>query len=93
MAIIDERLNDGYTSVDWAGYEERDLIIVHIGQDKTHRLSRIASCENKREFVLVGKDQTPKRRWDSFPSNEALYSLIDVMPMRRFEMRNKRENN
>jgi len=69
------------------GFEERDLVIVKIGKDKSHRLARIARCENKLEYVLIGKDQTQKMRWDLFPPKNELYSLIDAMPMRRYEMR------
>ena len=69
------------------GLEERDLVIVNIGKGKSHRLARIARCENKLEYVLIGKDQTQKMRWDLFPPKNELYSLIDAMPMRRYEMR------
>lgn len=57
------------------------------------KIGIIANCENKLEYVLIGKDGTQKRRWNLFPSNDELYSLIDAMPMRRFEMRNKRNGN
>ena len=74
-------------SVDRDGFEERDLVIVKIGKGKSHRLARIARCENKLEYVLIGKDQTQKMRWDLFPPKNELYPLIDSMPMRRYEMR------
>jgi len=80
-------------SVDRDGFEDRDLIIIKIGKGKSHRLARIARCENKLEYVLIGKDTTQKQRWDLFPSNDELYSLIDAMPMRRYEMRQRAGKN
>ena len=56
-------------------------------------LSEITKCENKLEYVLIGKDETQKKRWTLFPSNDDLYALIDAMPMRRFEMRQQKETN
>jgi len=82
-----------HTSIDWDGFEERDLVIVELGTDKTSRLAKIARCDNKLEYVLIGKDQTQKRRWNLFPSNDELYSLIDAMPMRRYEMRQRAGKN
>ena len=119
---IESRLADPlYVSIDWQGFEERDLVIVEIRKSSAHvlkehdregavaryltsfseryrdgsrkkGLKEIAQCENKLEYILIGKDQTPKRRWDLFPSNDELYTLIDDMPMRRIEMRQRRRD-
>ena len=59
---------------------------------KSKGLDVIAACENKLEYVLIGKDTGVKMRWDLFPPNNELYALIDAMPMRRFEMRQRKEN-
>jgi len=82
-----------YASIDWKGFEERDLVVAETVKSKADRLTKIAGCENKLEYVLIGKDQTQKRRWNLLPSNDELYSLIDAMPMRRFEMRQRRGKN
>ena len=79
--------------IDWAGYEERHITIVEVRQGKLQnsRIRDIAQCDNKREYILIGKDQTRKKRWDEYPTNDDLYATIDAMPMRRFEMRQKME--
>jgi len=56
------------------------------------KISAITKCENKLEYVLIGKDGSQKRRWSLFPTNDDLYSTIDAMPMRRFEMRERKWN-
>ena len=120
---VKSKLSDPlYASIDWKGFEERDLVIVEIREETAYIIAahkkgsevprfittysdrfragamkdgvgHIAECKNKLEYVLIGKDQTQKKRWNLFPSNEDLYSLIDAMPMRRFEMRQRKENN
>lgn len=111
-----------YMSIDWSGFEERDLVIVEMRNYSAHVVKEhfkgiavprykipysgryiagtgstgvgLASrCDNKLEYVLIGKDGTQKRRWDLFPSNSDLYTIIDAMPMRRFEMRQQKEKN
>lgn len=79
--------------IDWAGYEERHITIVEIKHTKLpdSRIGGIAQCNNKREYVLIGKDQTRKKRWDEYPTNDDLYATIDAMPMRRVEMRQQME--
>lgn len=58
----------------------------------TRGVGLVSQCENKLEYVLIGKDGTQKQRWDLFPSNNDLYALIDAMPMRQYEMRQKASN-
>lgn len=57
-----------------------------------NRLESITRCENALEYVLIGKDETQKNRWYLFPSENDLFQVIDAMPMRRFEMRQRGEN-
>jgi len=41
--------------------------------------------------ILIGKDGGVKGRWDSPVDMDALFGLIDAMPMRRQEMREMNE--
>jgi len=62
-------------------------------QDFGDQLRRKANCKTELEFVLIGKDMGVKKRWErSVPSDE-LFNIIDAMPMRRYEMRQKAEKN
>ena len=68
------------------------LLVTHAWYHTTEshkKIGTITKCENKLEYVLIGKDGTQKKRWNLFPSNDELYSLIDAMPMRQFEMRER----
>jgi len=122
-ATIKSKLSDPlYASLDWPGFEERDLSILEFRKYSSHlisehpkkdpvpraivsqwghyatgsehkKISKIAKCQNKLEYVLIGKDETQKRRWSLFPSDDDLYSIIDAMPMRRYEMRQRADKN
>jgi len=50
------------------------------------------SCAHDFELILVGKDRGVKARWTNDFTQEDLFSRIDAMPMRRFEMRQRKEN-
>ena len=85
----------GHKTTDRVIFDDRlELMILNPIADKraSIRLTSIASCGEALEFVLIGKDQGVKQRWDNFPSFKTLYSIIDAMPMRRFEMRQKRRD-
>ena len=73
------------------GLAERDLkISVKIwAKDKgiTHRKFKIA--KNQYAFILIGKDGGEKYRSFSVVTKQKLYSIIDAMPMRRYEMKNR----
>lgn len=57
------------------------------------RIRKRADCKNNLEFVLIGKDRGVKRRWEGRVPQEQLFQVIDAMPMRRFEMRQKAGEN
>ena len=71
------------------GLAERDLkIVVKIwSKDKgiTHQKFKIT--KNQFALVLIGKDGGEKYRSFSVVTNQDLYSIIDAMPMRKYEMR------
>jgi len=61
--------------------------------DYGDELRKRANCDGDLEFVLIGKDTGVKMRWTNDFTQEDLFSRIDAMPMRRFEMRQQREKN
>jgi len=56
-------------------------------------LTEFAACKKGQNSVaLIGKDGTTKRTWmDIAPTNEEMLAIIDAMPMRQEEMREKDE--
>ncbi|WP_026942269.1 DUF4174 domain-containing protein [Hellea balneolensis] len=72
---------------------EDDLIEKAKHHDYSDKLRQKAACKNAPEFILIGKDTGVKARWYNDFTQEDLFSRIDAMPMRRYEMRNKRTNN
>ena len=52
-----------------------------------------ADCGSNFEFTLIGKDMGVKKRWEGTLPQDELFASIDAMPMRRFEMRQQKENN
>jgi hypothetical protein len=55
--------------------------------DFSDQLRLKAACQNRFEFVLIGKDMGVKKRWENAIAQEELFQIIDAMPMRRFEVR------
>lgn len=47
------------------------------------------NCAHDFGLILVGKDTGIKAHWASGFTQQELFSLIDAMPMRRYEMREK----
>ncbi len=43
-------------------------------------------------MVLVGKDGEVKERWTEFPGSEAIFKMIDAMPMRQREMQEQNQH-
>lgn len=76
-------------NTDSKGLAERDLkISVKIfGKDKTLSHQKFKINKNQFAFVLVGKDGGEKYRSFTVISQQKLYSIIDAMPMRIYEMR------
>ena len=73
------------------GLAERDLkISVKIwAKDKglTHKKFKIT--KNQYAFILIGKDGGEKYRSFNVVTKQKLYSIIDAMPMRRYEKKNR----
>lgn len=59
--------------------------------DYGNELRRRANCNDDLEFVLIGKDTGVKARWTDDFTQEDLFSRIDAMPMRRYEMQEKKK--
>lgn len=82
-----------------AGLGERDMTVIqafadgHVligeqghAQSATGFYHRFAVDSNEFRVILVGKDGTVKLDRDSAVTGDDLFTLIDSMPMRRFEM-------
>jgi hypothetical protein len=86
------------------GINDRDLLIFHIegnevgfiGKSSSPSLSadRLRNRYNKAEqeyrYILIGKDGGVKLNKKEFVPNKDLYSVIDAMPMRQREMRERK---
>lgn len=86
-----------------AGFRERDMVLLRIpphgeGRADGEALSAVDVDALRAEFgiepdefaaILVGKDGTEKQRWMRPAEMVAVFRLIDGMPMRREEMKQK----
>jgi len=86
---------------DVAGVLDRNLLLISILRSK-ESAGDAANWQNAsalrkdyraagKDFlvVLVGKDGTEKRRWTEVPQVTQIFEIIDAMPMRRREMRER----
>ena len=73
------------------GLAERDLkISVKIwAKHKGITYQKFKISKNQYAFILIGKDGGEKFRSFNVVTKQKLYSLIDAMPMRRYEMKNR----
>lgn len=83
------------------GLSERDMLVLGVtGQSVTTLFGDVSGFDvaavhhtvggdsaEPFEAVLIGKDGGVKQRWTTPVSPEALFAIIDVMPMRASEMR------
>ena len=83
------------------GLAERDMLVLGVtGQSVATLFGNLASFDvdavrrtagrnsaEPFEVVLIGKDGGVKKRWTMPVSPEALFTIIDAMPMRANEMR------
>jgi hypothetical protein len=73
------------------GFRERDMVIVTVaergGRQELRRAYNVAPGEF--EVLLVGKDGGVKLRSRDVVSPQELFRLVDAMPMRRQEMRQR----
>lgn len=74
----------------WSAVEaevaDRDLLILPIDSADLRRHLEVEPGVST--ILLVGKDGGIKERWTNAPSPDAVFALIDAMPMRQREMRN-----
>ena len=84
------------------GIQERKILVYHITpekfkvglsdeawqQSKTN-FKRYKETNSQPEIILIGLDGGVKLRANEFLSSKKLFATIDVMPMRRQEMRRK----
>ena len=71
------------------GLKERDLkVSVNVWNAKQDAMYRRWKIDQKKfTLILIGKDGQPKFRSEKPTTLKQLYSIIDVMPMRRSEMK------
>jgi hypothetical protein len=88
------------------GIMERDLLIMHITENKVRSIMDVNSIPLLADHVraqfgiqpgtyrclLIGKDGGVKLDKSTLISNKYLFSVIDSMPMRRREMQRKKED-
>lgn len=84
--------------------QERDLVVIEIFEEGISRSDgraiTPASAAKLREhfeiepgasaIILVGKDKTEKRRWESLPALREIFETIDAMPMRQQEIEERK---
>ena len=83
-------------------FDERDFIIIYINEQNSFInnrrmanyftrsvLKKIKSFESKSCFYLIGKDGQVKNAYSSLIEIEKIFSDVDKMPMRKFEVRKK----
>lgn len=76
---------------DAPGLAERDIRLVEVVDQKNAELrEKLKLPPGLYTVLLLGKDGGEKLRQDQPVELEALYGLIDAMPMRRREMRERR---
>lgn len=75
---------------DSAGIRDRDIEIDRV-KPNSNLLNRYKVNEKEFTVILVGKDGGEKHRTHQLITSETLYAIIDVMPMRRAEMKRKQE--
>ncbi len=76
---------------DTKGLDNRDLKIsvkIFNKENETIFRSRKVS-KNDFKFILIGKDGNEKLNTNKLVSLNELYNIIDAMPMRQSEMRNR----
>ncbi len=84
---------------DQAGLEDRDMMVLTITDRLTARLGETPTGltggdlrafykvpASRYESILVGKDGTRKALWRDPVEAEAIFRIIDAMPMRQIEM-------
>jgi len=85
------------------GLRERDFVVFEVLEKGPSRLGdspmkKEAADALRRKFairpgqfciLLVGKDGEEKRRWESTVGLEVIFSVVDSMPMRQREMKEK----
>lgn len=61
--------------------------------DSLSQVHQRKKCDSGIDFNLIGKDGGVKKRWSDTVWTEDLFTTIDAMPMRRYEMRLKKSQN
>jgi len=106
MVFAPSKEDSGYLSL-VEEMDDRDLLVFHLVEDQEDRFSdalldqnigdelrkRLSIDPGRFTFLLIGKDGGEKLRRTSSVDLSEIFSLIDVMPMRRREMQERRSRN
>lgn len=69
--------------------EDRQLLLLEVNAQQRSLWNRFGFEKGKFQLVLVGKDGSEKKRFSEPTNMEAVYEIIDAMPMRQQEMKIK----
>ncbi len=93
ILIFGKDLSQAKTQLNWLtkdsiGIAERDIDIIQV-KEGSNLLSQYGVTSNQFTIILIGKDGGEKFRSLKPETTETLFAIIDAMPMRRSEMKNR----
>ena len=93
ILIFGKDLSQAKTQLNWLtkdsiGIAERDIDIIQV-KEGGNLLSQYGVTSNQFTIILIGKDGGEKFRSLKPETTETLFTIIDAMPMRRSEMKNR----
>lgn len=72
-----------------AEFKDRDLVVLKVTDEAIYK--KYKARKNENTVLLIGKDGYPKKRQSKIMDAKSLFAIIDAMPMRQDEMRNKND--
>ncbi|MEO7802603.1 MAG: DUF4174 domain-containing protein [Ginsengibacter sp.] len=75
---------------DATGVKERDIIVTLVAKENSLWKKYSVDASKPLTVILVGKDGGEKHRTNDVITAQQLYTIVDGMPMRQAEMRDKR---
>ncbi|MEM7486721.1 MAG: DUF4174 domain-containing protein [Bacteroidota bacterium] len=70
--------------------EDREMVVLRLSP-KSKELKAYNISQNYEGVLLIGKDGGLKAKYDFVVAPSVIFELVDSMPMRRAEMRNKND--
>jgi hypothetical protein len=75
-----------FTAKTSAAFKERDLVVLHADTPKFRKAFQVTAPF---ALILIGKDGSEKARWLTQVNPQTIIDLVDSMPMRKSEMRER----